>query len=282
MKLKTPSAGERSAKSSRTPACPQHAGTAAGASAKRCRESASGSAEPNPTDVTDSLRDGSPCLPPIPDFPKVLPQEDDPWAYRARTGLVDVEPGAEALGFTPVPRLRNRRNGWTEQTQRLFILALGECGCVSKAARAVGMSVRSAYRLLEADGAESFADAWDQAIARGIERLRAEAFESTFSGAWVPVYRRGRLVRVEHRRNDRLAIALLSGRNGSVADNRERAASRRKHRRKLLADRKAEAEKRRQAEAVWAEHEAVLERIAAEERNPVPRPIACPPRIRRL
>ncbi len=169
-------------------------------------------------------------LPPIPDFPEWLPLEGEGTVFppHAVTGLVDVT--TEPLDFTPVPRLRNRRGGWTAETQALFIGALEQCGCVSQAAQAVGMNARGAYRLLGAAGADGFAAAWDQAIARGIDRLRADAFERAFSGAWVPVYRKGRLVRVEHRRLDRLAVALLSGRDGSVSDNRERAASRRRYR----------------------------------------------------
>jgi hypothetical protein len=219
--------------------------------------------------------------PPIPDFPKVLPQEDDPWAFTAKTGLVAITPD-ELIPFTPVPRRRKRRDGWTEETQRLFILALSECGCVTKAARMVGMTARSAYRLLDADGADSFAEAWDQAIARGIEKLRDDAMDRAFLGAWVPVYRKGRLVRVEHRRNDKLAMALLSGRSACVADRRERAASRRRYRQKLLADRAAEAEKKKRAEQVWAEHQAVLDSIEAERLNPTPSSVRNPPRIRSL
>ncbi len=216
-------------------------------------------------------------LPPLPDFPTVLPQGDDPWAFTAKTGLADVT--HEALDFTPVPRLRRRRNGWTEETQRLFILALSECGCVSKAARAVGMSPRSAYRLLEADGADSFAEAWDQAIARGVERLRDETMKRAFEGDWVPVYRKGRLVRVELRRNDRLAIALLSGRNAAVADNRERASSRRSYRLSLKAKAEREAADQLRREALWAAHEAVRDR---EEQDRADRVCRNPPRIRSL
>jgi hypothetical protein len=221
-------------------------------------------------------------LPPVPDFPEYLPQSDWPRHYSgpvttrfpipplAETGPVDVT--SEPLDFTPVPRLRKRGNGWTEETQRLFILALAECGCVSQAARAVGLSARGACRLLQADGADSFADAWDQAIARGIERLRADAFERAFSGAWVPVYRKGRLVRVEHRRLDRLAIALLSGRDASVADNRERAASRRRHRQFLADRRREEAEENARHVTFEAEYAAELEAmLELAKRSPPPR-----------
>src|SRR5947209_13612557 len=95
-----------------------------------------------------------PTFPPFPEWPEP-----------AVTGLVDVTD--DPLDFTTVPRLRKRRDGWTVETQRAFIDALSQCGSVARSARAVGMSARSAYRLLEAGGADSFAEAWDQAIARG-------------------------------------------------------------------------------------------------------------------
>ena len=222
----------------------------------------------------------------LPDFPERLPQTDSlppcdslphpdwPFPPTAETGLVEVT--TEPLDFAPVPRLRNRRGGWSAEAQRAFIECLALCGCVSQAARVVGLSARGAYRLLEASGADGFAAAWDQAIARGIERLRADAFERAFSGAWVPVYRKGRLVRVEHRRLDRLGIALLSGRNASVADNRERALSRR-HYRLFLAGKRREKAEAKARQAAWeADYAAELERmIELGKRSP-------PPRIRRL
>lgn len=186
----------------------------------------------------------------------------DPFPYdTAQTGLVD--PDLLALQFTPVPRKRVRRNGWTEETQRLFILSLSECGCVRQAAFSVGMSARSAYRLLDADGADSFAEAWDHAISLGIDRLRSEAMARAFDGAWVPVVRRGRLVRFEHRHNDRLALGLLSGRTGTIADRRERAVSRRKYRATLRARAEAEAAEKAADEAFAAEYRESLDRIDA-------------------
>lgn len=196
------------------------------------------------------------------------------WPEPAVTGLVDVTD--EPIDFTPVPRQRRRRNGWTELAQRAFIAALEECGCVARSARAVGMSPRSAYRLLEAEGADSFAAAWDQAIARGIERVRSEAMLRALHGSWVPVVRKGRVVRMEFRANDRLAVSLLSGRGGrTVAERRERAVSRRKYRLQLNALRREQDEERRHAEAIWAEHQAILD-------NPPSRAELAPPRIRSL
>ena len=62
--------------------------------------------------------------------------------------------------FHPVP-VRSRRDGWTVARQCEFLARLYLTGSVSEAARAVGMSRASAYRLREREGAEGFAHAWD-------------------------------------------------------------------------------------------------------------------------
>jgi hypothetical protein len=67
--------------------------------------------------------------------------------------------------FEPVPG-RARRDGWTPQRQSAFIAALAESGRVAVAARAVGMTRESAYRLRARAGAEGFVAAWDAAVAR--------------------------------------------------------------------------------------------------------------------
>lgn len=206
----------------------------------------------------------------------------DPWPFNgAECGLVDPDPKV-LISFAPVPRLRKRRDGWTELTQRAFILALSELGCVARAARAVGMTPRSAYRLLDSEAADEFANAWDHAVSLGIEKLRAAAFDRAIEGAMVPVFRRGKMVRIEHRRCDRVAIALLSGRDHSVADRRERASSRRKYRLMMSAERERTIAGKRQSDALRAEHQAILDRIEYEKAHPLPTSIRNPPRIRRL
>ena len=204
-----------------------------------------------------------PSQPKFPPFPA--------WPEPAVTGLVDITD--DPIDFTPVPRRRKRRDGWTGLAQRAFIGALEECGCVARSARAVGMSARSVYNLLEADGADSFAAAMDQAIARGVERVRGDAMLRALHGSWVPVVRKGRVVRMEFRRNDRLAVAILSGRDGrSIVERREQAVSRRKDRLQLKELAREQDEERRRAEAIRAEHQAILD-------NPPRRP---GPRVRSL
>ena len=66
--------------------------------------------------------------------------------------------------FTPVP-LRFRKDGWTPARQADFLGRLAETGSVSAAARHVGKTRESAYRLRDKDGAQSFAAAWDFILA---------------------------------------------------------------------------------------------------------------------
>ena len=170
-------------------------------------------------------------------------------------------PEPSEILFAPVPRLRNRRHGWTEDRQRQFIAALARCGSVSAAARHVGMTARTAYRLLDAEGAGDFARAWDEAADIGLERLRCDALERAIDGAWVPVYRRGKLVRVEHRKSDRLAIAMLSGRPTEVEAYRRSALSRHEHRRDLAELDAARAERDRRLAEAEADFRAEVDRL---------------------
>ena len=154
------------------------------------------------------------------DFPETLPPG-------AIGGVADDIP---EIPFDPVPRLRRRRKGWSEERQRDFIRALSKCASVAAAARSVGMTPRSAYRLADAPGADSFVEAWDIAIDLGMTHMRFDGLDRSLNGSFVPVYRRGKLVLVEHRRNDRLAIAILGGRQTTADDLRRSAMSRREHR----------------------------------------------------
>jgi hypothetical protein len=173
----------------------------------------------------------------------------------------------EPIDFTPVPRLRKRRGGWSEQAQRDFIACLQRSGSVAASARAVGMTASTAYRLLDAEGAESFALAWDKAFEEGLRRLRENSLDRALNGIFVPVYRNGRLVRVEHRRNDRLAIALLGGRNRDIDWYRQGALRRHVYKMELkAADEEKAAKKRREAEAQRAydeELQRMLDKAAA-------------------
>ncbi|MBA3241046.1 MAG: hypothetical protein H0T60_07435, partial [Acidobacteria bacterium] len=56
-----------------------------------------------------------------------MEQKPPPTSPFAPQPAADEDP---QIQFTPVPRLRIRRNGWTEHRQRVFIAALAGCGSV--------------------------------------------------------------------------------------------------------------------------------------------------------
>ena len=72
---------------------------------------------------------------------------------------------AALLDFEPVPRKCVRRDGWTADNQRHYILGLAETGDPNAAANPLGKTARGAYELRKAAGAEGFIAAWDSALA---------------------------------------------------------------------------------------------------------------------
>jgi hypothetical protein len=114
--------------------------------------------------------------------------------------------------FLPVP-LRARADGWTADRQGRFIGFLAESGSVAEAARRVGMSRESAWRLRRRAGTSSFAHAWDAVAAawRG-EQLQArkitpeELAERAHEGEFHIVMRRKRFLRAVRKPS---VIALL-------------------------------------------------------------------------
>ena len=102
--------------------------------------------------------------------------------------------------FTPVP-LRYRRDGWTPGRQSDFLGRLAETRSVAAAARHVGKSRESAYRLRDKPGAESFAAAWDSILAQPrAARMSTHAllWHRAFYGTLKPVMRGGRHVATRH------------------------------------------------------------------------------------
>ena len=192
-----------------------------------------------------------------PTFPAMLPTGIRLDAAAPTPPDPDGEP---EIPFIPVPRLRNRRSGWTPERQCGFIAALARCGSVRAAARHVGLSPRTAYRLLDMDGADSFAAAWDEAMDIGRGQLQADALERAMNGAFVPVYRRGRLVRVEYRRCDKLAIALLGGQEHDLLAH-SGAVARRNHRADLAAADAARREAERERDELRRKYDSDLQEL---------------------
>src|SRR5688572_5324908 len=120
----------------------------------------------------------------------------------------EIEPELPALTFTPVP-VRARRDGWTAQRQLEFLEALAATACVEEAARHVGMSERSAYRLRLREGAGNFREAWDAALDIGIHRLEQAVLGRALGGVPRPVFYKGEQVGEWREYDERLAMFLL-------------------------------------------------------------------------
>lgn len=119
----------------------------------------------------------------------------------------EARPAPDA--FAPVPRLRDRHDGWTPERQRAFIAALADCGAVRTAANMVNMSAESAYALRRHPQAASFRAAWHAAQGLGVLRIKDEAFERALHGELVPVMSAGKLMGFRRKRNDRLLMFIL-------------------------------------------------------------------------
>lgn len=74
-----------------------------------------------------------------------------------------IQAGRWARPESQPAHLRTRRHGWTVERQLAFLAALVPTRSVTLAARAVGMSRESAYRLRHRAGL--FAALWDRALA---------------------------------------------------------------------------------------------------------------------
>ena len=114
--------------------------------------------------------------------------------------------------FTPVPRLRDRSNGWKPHVQQAFIEALADTGSVAAACRKVNRATVGAYLLRRQPGAEEFAAAWEAALDFGMKRVEDVAMDRALNGVEVPVYSYGQLVGTRISYNDRLLMFMLRNR----------------------------------------------------------------------
>lgn len=111
--------------------------------------------------------------------------------------------------FEPVP-VKARHDGWTAERQRGFIDRLVVTGCVSRSARAVGMTPQSARSLRTRKGAASFSRAWDQALESGRSYQIDVGLERSVLGERRPILRKGRVVGETVRFDNRLTMVVLN------------------------------------------------------------------------
>ncbi len=111
--------------------------------------------------------------------------------------------------WVPVRR-RPRYDGWTEEKQRRFIEVLADTGIVALAAKEVGMTRETAYRLRRSAHGAAFARAWDAARDHAGSLLEDVAFERAIEGVEHNVYDEyGEVVCTRRVYNDRLLTFLL-------------------------------------------------------------------------
>jgi len=114
--------------------------------------------------------------------------------------------------FTPVPRQKERHNGWKPEVQRAFIEALAETGSVRSACARVSRADHGAYLLRRHPEAEEFRKAWDVALDIGMRRIEDVAMDRALHGVETPVYSYGKIVGTRTVYNDRLLMFMLRNR----------------------------------------------------------------------
>jgi hypothetical protein len=117
-----------------------------------------------------------------------------------------LDPRHPETAFTETRRLRH--DGWTPDKKRLFLERVAECGIVSEACRAAGMSARAAYNLRDRD--PLFAAGWEAASAMARPRLADEAFSRAMNGMVDRIYKDGAIVAERHRYDNRLTMSVLA------------------------------------------------------------------------
>jgi len=116
----------------------------------------------------------------------------------------------ESLSRPPEP-VGAAANGprWTPRKIADFLRALGATHSVKAAAKSVGMSRQSAYRLRARLKGKAFDAAWDEAFHHSYHNLPYAALERAMNGTEVPHYYRGEIVGTSRRYDERLTVALL-------------------------------------------------------------------------
>jgi hypothetical protein len=135
-------------------------------------------------------------------------------SHRSGRNRSGRRPRRHVPAFAPVP-LRSRSGGWTPRKQAMFLGLLAETRCVRTAARRVGMSRETAYRLRGKPGAASFAHAWDRALGRAAAGVRRkvtlqELRQRALEGLLQPLLYRGRYVSTVEKADNTALMRLLA------------------------------------------------------------------------
>ncbi len=110
----------------------------------------------------------------------------------------------------PATTVCDRHDGWTPAKQAAFLRELAATHNVSAAAKAVGMSRQSAYRLRARLRGLPFDKAWEAAFVTRFDVLAEAALDRALHGVEVPHYHRGELIGTSRKFDERLTVALLA------------------------------------------------------------------------
>ena len=110
----------------------------------------------------------------------------------------------------PQPLKTTRRDGWTAEKQRGFLQMLAATQSVAQAAKAVGMSRQSAYKLRARRDDAPFGAGWRMATQSARNALVEAALDRAVNGVEVPHYWQGELVGTSRRYDARLTALLLN------------------------------------------------------------------------
>jgi hypothetical protein len=107
------------------------------------------------------------------------------------------------------PMPKERHNGWNRHKMALFLEVLTETACVSTAAKSVGMSRQSAYRLRARLIGQPFDLGWEAAFELGLQQLAHRALDRALNGTAVPIFYKGEQVGERRVFNERATLNLL-------------------------------------------------------------------------
>ncbi len=135
----------------------------------------------------------------------------DPRSFdRADASSVPVSPETcDQISGETLP-VAQRHDSWSPARQAAFLRELAATHNVSAAARAVGMSRQSAYKLRTRLQGTPFDKAWEAAFVTRFDALAEAALDRALHGVEVPHYYNGELVGTSRRYDERLTLALLA------------------------------------------------------------------------
>lgn len=121
-------------------------------------------------------------------------------------------PGAAAPISLPTPARAERHDGWSLTKQVAFLRALSATHSVHEAARSVGCSRQSAYRLRSRLKGQPIDLAWEVAYHHSSDVLAHAALDRAINGVKRPVFYKGEQVGYYRRFDEGLTVALLRSR----------------------------------------------------------------------